>query len=74
MTLETFVLIGTILSHDSVFATVEFNTNPSVTGGPAMAILPKSAIPCETEVGKTIYVVKNKNQEHTEIICEKVEQ
>ncbi len=71
MTLETFVLVGTILSYDSFFATVEFNTNPAVNGGPAVAVLPKLSIPCEIENGKTIYVVKNENEEHSRIVCKK---
>ena len=68
--LETFVLIGTILSFDTVFSTVEFNINPAVNGGPSVAILPNYAIPCEVEVGKKIYVVKNKNQEQPVISCQ----
>ncbi len=67
--LETFVLVGTILSHDPVFSTVEFNINPEVNGGPAIAVMPNSAIPCKIEVGKIIYVVKNKNEDHTTVSC-----
>ena len=55
MILNSFVLIGTILSHDAVFSTVEFNTNPATNGGPSIAVLPNTAIPCELKVGKKIY-------------------
>ena len=68
--LETFVLIGTILSFDSVFSTVEFNLNPAVNGGPSVAVLPNQAIPCDIEVGKKVYVVKNKHQDYPVISCE----
>ena len=64
MILNSFVLIGTILSHDSVFSTVEFNTNPATNGGPSIAVLPNTAIPCELKVGKKIYIVKDENMEH----------
>ena len=69
-TLETFVLVGTILSFDSVFSTVEFDMNPPANGGPSVAILPNQAIPCEIEVGKKVYVVKDANQEYPTISCE----
>jgi len=68
--LKSFVLVGTIISHDSVFSTVEFNLNPATNGGPSIAILPISAIPCKVEVGKTIYVVKDEKVEHPIISCE----
>ena len=71
MTLSSFVLIGTILSHDQFLATVEFNLNPAVNGGPAIAVLPVQAIPCEIEVGKKIYVVKDESVESPVISCEK---
>ena len=70
MTLNTFVLVGTVLSHDTLLATVEFNLNPGVNGGPAVAVLPNSAIPCEIKVGKRIFVVKDENMEHAIISCE----
>ncbi len=70
MALNTFVLVGTILSHDTLLATVEFNLNPKVNGGPAVAVLPNSAIPCEIKVGKRIFVVKDENMEHAIISCE----
>lgn len=50
--LESFVLVGIIISHDTVLSTVEFNLNPAVNGGPAIGILQNSAIPCEISVGK----------------------
>jgi len=68
--LKSFVLVGTILSHDDVLSTVEFNLNPSTNGGPAIAVLQNNAIPCEVKVGKKIYVVKNENMEHATISCE----
>ena len=71
MVLNTFVLVGTILSYDPVFVTVEFNTNPAVNGGPSTAILPVSAIPCEVSIGDTIYVVKNTSEKHAHISCKK---
>ena len=70
MALETFVLIGVIISHDDVLSTVEFDLNPAVNGGPALAVIQNSAIPCEIAVGKKIYVVKDKSMEHAQITCE----
>lgn len=70
MILETFVLVGTILSHDDLRSTVEFNLNPAVNGGPSVAILQNSAIPCEIKVGKKIYVIKDKGMEYPQIACE----
>ena len=61
--LSTFVLSGVILSHDTFFATVEFQLNPASNGGPSLAVMPISAIPCEVSVGKKIYVVKNEAEE-----------
>ena len=69
-TLSSFVLIGTVLSHDDVRATVEFNLNPAVNGGPAIAVLQNSAIPCEVKVGQKIYVVKHDHKEDATIACE----
>ena len=71
MTLSSFVLIGTVLSYDEVRATVEFNLNPSTNGGPAIAVLMNSSIPCEIEVGKKIYIVKSEEAEIPEISCER---
>ena len=70
MVLNSFVLVGTILSHDSMLSTVEFNLNPETNGGPAVAVLPNSAIPCKIEIGKKIYVVKDKTMETAVISCE----
>tara|TARA_B100000700_G_scaffold293121_1_gene353804 strand:+ start:401 stop:649 length:249 start_codon:yes stop_codon:yes gene_type:complete len=69
MTLNSFVLVGTIISHDAVLSTVEFNLNPATNGGPAIGILQNTAIPCEVSVGKKIYVVKDENVEHAVITC-----
>ncbi len=71
MSLSSFVLVGTIISHDAVLSTVEFNLNPATNGGPATAILQNAAIPCEIKVGQTIYVVKEEHQEHAVITCKK---
>mgnify|MGYP003153173678 FL=1 len=70
MALKTFVLVGTILSHDDVRSTVEFNLNPAVNGGPSVAVLQNSAIPCDIHVGKKIYIVKSEEMEYPEISCE----
>ncbi len=70
MVLKAFVLVGVILSHDDVLSTVEFNLNPAVNGGPAVAVIQNSAIPCKVEVGKKIYVVKDEKMEHAQITCE----
>ena len=70
MTLSSFVLIGTIISHDTVLSTVEFNLNPATNGGPALAILQNTAIPCEAKVGQKIYVVKQEHEEDAVITCE----
>ncbi len=71
MALASFVLVGTVMSHDPFLATVEFNMNPEVNGGPAIAVLPVEAIPCEITVGKKIYVVKDEKQAVPVISCEK---
>ena len=71
MSLSSFVLVGTIVSHDSLLSTVEFNMNPAVNGGPALAILQNSAIPCEVKVGQKIFVVKQENEDIATITCER---
>jgi len=71
--MTSFVLVGTILSFDSFLTTVEFQSNPPVNGGPAVAVLPLEAVPCKVEVGKKIYVVKYEEQETPTISCEKQE-
>ena len=70
MILNSFILVGTILSHDDLRSTVEFNLNPAVNGGPSIAVLQNSAIPCSVKIGKKIYVVKYENMEYPEIVCE----
>ena len=74
MQLTTFVLVGSILSHDNFLATVEFQMNPAVNGGPAIAVLPVEAVPCEVKVGQVIYVVKNEKEAIPIITCKKEEQ
>ena len=69
--LTTFVLVGTIDSHDGQFATVELNLNPATIGGPAMAVMPVSAFPCEVKEGNTFYVVKLSAAQDSVIICHK---
>ena len=69
MMLKSFVLVGTIISHDSLLSTVEFNLNPATNGGPAIGILHNTAIPCEVSVGKVIYVVKHEKSEDAVITC-----
>jgi len=67
--LKAFVLVGTIISHDNFFSTIEFNLNPPVNGGPSIAIMPNHAIPCDIKVGKTIYVVKDEKMEQPQVVC-----
>lgn len=69
MILKSFVLIGTIMSHDSLLSTVEFNLNPATNGGPSIAVIPNSAIPCKVEVGKNIYVIKDENMDYPQVVC-----
>ena len=68
--LKTFVLLGVVDSHDGTFATVELNTNPASNGGPATAVIPVSAFPCEINEGKTFYVVKLHEEQDAVIICQ----
>ena len=69
--LKVFILVGTIDSHDGQFATVELNLNPATNGGPAMAVMPVSAFPCEVKEGNTFYVVKLSPVLDAVIICHK---
>ena len=69
--MTSFVLIETVLSFDTFLATVEFQTNPPVNGGPSLAVMPIRAIPCELEIGKKVYVVKYEKQEMPTITCAK---
>ena len=71
--LTSFVLVGTILSFDSFFTTVEFQTNPPSNGGGSIAVMPLNAIPCDIKVGNKIYVVKQELQEVPVITCKKGE-
>ncbi len=68
--LTTFVLLGVIDSHDGTFATVELNTNPASNGGPATAVMPVSAFPCEIEEGKVFFVVKMHEDQDAVIVCQ----
>tara|TARA_B100001094_G_C18062695_1_gene735870 strand:- start:505 stop:741 length:237 start_codon:yes stop_codon:yes gene_type:complete len=68
-TLTTFILLGVIDSHDGTFATVELDTNPASNGGPATAIMPVSAFPCEISEGRKFYVVKLHEDQDAVIIC-----
>ena len=68
--LTTFVLMGIIDSHDDTFATVELNTNPASNGGPATAVMPVNAFPCEIYEGKVFYVVKLHDNKDAVIICQ----
>ena len=69
--MNTFVLVGTIMSFDPEFATVEFQLNPATNGGPAIAILRVDAIPCEIKIGEKFYVVKDEHQDLPTISCQK---
>ncbi len=69
--LTTFVLMGVIDTHDGVFATVELNTNPASNGGPATAVMPVSAFPCEISEGQVFFVVKIHEDQDAQIICQK---
>ena len=67
--LTTFILLGMVDSHDEHFATVELNTNPASNGGPATAVMPVNAFPCEIYEGKVFYVVKLHDNQDAVIIC-----
>jgi hypothetical protein len=69
--LKVFILVGTIDSHDGQFATVELDTNPATNGGPAMAVMPVAAFPCEVKEGKVFYVVKLTEEQDAVIVCQK---
>jgi|TARA_R110000824_G_scaffold5313_3_gene24659 hypothetical protein len=69
--LTTFILVGMIDSHDAHFATVELNTTPASNGGPALAVIPVSAFPCEIYEGKVFYVVKLHDEQDAAIVCQK---
>jgi hypothetical protein len=67
--LSTFVLVGTIISHDDFLSTIEFDLNPATNGGPSIAVLPNEAIPCDIKIGMKIYVVKNSSDDASMISC-----
>ena len=67
--LTTFVLVGTIDSHDGQFATVELHLNPATNAGPAMAVMPVAAFPCKITEGDKFYVVKLSEQQESVVIC-----
>tara|TARA_B100000900_G_C19974548_1_gene471237 strand:+ start:134 stop:373 length:240 start_codon:yes stop_codon:yes gene_type:complete len=69
MLLKTFVLIGVVDSFDSQFATVEVNMNPSMNGGPAQAVMPVTAFPCEIDEGQKFYIVKLTEESEAVIVC-----
>jgi|TARA_R110001583_G_scaffold94471_2_gene238057 hypothetical protein len=69
--LTTFILVGMIDSHDAHFATVELNTTPASNGGPATAVMPVAAFPCEIYEGKVFYVVKLHDEQDATIVCQK---
>jgi hypothetical protein len=69
--LTTFILVGMIDSFDTHFATVELNTTPESNGGPATAVIPVTAFPCEIYEGKVFYVVKLYEDEDATIVCQK---
>ena len=69
--LTTFILVGMVDSIDAYFATVELNTTPASNGGPAYAVLPVSAFPCEIYEGKVFYVVKLHEEQDATIVCQK---
>ena len=69
--LTTFILVGMIDSYDGYFATVELNTTPASNGGPATAVMPVTAFPCEIYEGKVFYVVKLHKDEDAVIVCQR---
>tara|TARA_R100001163_G_C4983360_1_gene138671 strand:- start:432 stop:686 length:255 start_codon:yes stop_codon:yes gene_type:complete len=68
--LTTFILVGMVDSYDKQFATVEINTNPATNAGPAMAVMPVTAFPCDIYEGKVFYVVKLHDEQDAVIICQ----
>ena len=69
--LTTFILLGMVDSLDKQFATVELNSNPVSNGGPAIAVMPVNAFPCEIYEGKVFYVVKLHENQDAFIVCQK---
>ncbi len=70
-TLATFILVGTIDTHDGQFATVELNLNPATNAGPAMAVMPVAAFPCKIKEGDKFYVVKLSEMQDPVVVCHK---
>tara|TARA_R100000234_G_scaffold32180_3_gene18957 strand:+ start:16834 stop:17088 length:255 start_codon:yes stop_codon:yes gene_type:complete len=68
--LTTFILVGMVDSFDKQFASVEINTNPATNGGPAMAVMPVAAFPCEIYEGKVFYVVKLHEEQDAVVVCQ----
>jgi hypothetical protein len=68
--LATFVLVGTIDSMDTTFATVELNT-PAPIEQSSIAVLPIAAFPCAIGEGDRFFIVKLNKDLDAEIICAK---
>ena len=68
--LTTFILVGMVDSFDKQFASVEINTNPATNGGPAMAVMPVAAFPCEIYEVKVFYVVKLHEEQDAVVVCQ----
>ena len=66
--LATFVLIGTIDSMDTTFATVELNATAPTTQS-SMAVIPLFAFPCAIDEGDMFFIVKLDEDIDAEIIC-----
>ena len=66
--LATFVLVGTVDSADSMFATVELNL-PAPVEQSSIAVLPLTAFPCDVEEGDKFFIVKLNKDIDAEIIC-----
>tara|TARA_R110000765_G_scaffold18334_1_gene49222 strand:- start:454 stop:699 length:246 start_codon:yes stop_codon:yes gene_type:complete len=69
--LTTFILVGMIDSYDAHFATVELNTTPASNGGPATAVMPVTAFPCEVYEGRIFYIVKLHDEQDAVVVCQK---
>lgn len=68
--LKTFVLVGTVNSMDTMFATVELNM-PAPLEQSSIAVLPTHAFPCIIKTGDRFFVVKIDEDIDAEIICAK---
>ena len=67
--LTTFILVGTVDSADTQFATVELNLNPATSEGPAVAIVSVNSFPCKIKEGDTFYIVKLSESAEAVIQC-----